>query len=427
MRTLITSRVWITPPLLCVVIGASATSASQQAGSPPKQDPDTVNLWIVDNPRSGPAPTAQLPADIAAMAQAANVVIDVRVIPADEFATVFLPAFDRGTPPDIVSIGNDFLVSNPRYPGGIAAREDVGRTLVAVSESLSSLQEGWQYLVTTSPNHASAEALIMAPLACDAELINDADDLLTADRELLASMASSVARDYLSCRVTSQAGVSDNHRLGSGCATPGRAFSVDDVMACGTFGNANLAFIPVITSVSTDSGFWAHGRPVIGQKTVLSVMRRTSGQWRVLTITDDPHSVRLVPGPAASLFRRLRETRPTAAEVQPAVLVTEDGEYPVPEPGQRFGDFVWRPSTGDGVVAEIAEFQAEWSTRLFLTVPVEDSLVRAELVTTEGNERKLSSGSLRESSGHWRIWSIRADGSLVLSEHRSFGRWRQRR
>ena len=47
----------------------------------------------------------------------------------------------------------------------------------------------------------------------------------------------------------------------------------------------------------------------------------------------------------------------------------QNGRFPLPVNGARFGDFEWQSSTGEDVVAEIAEFSYQDEERLVLLRP----------------------------------------------------------
>jgi hypothetical protein len=80
---------------------------------------------------------------------------------------------------------------------------------------------------------------------------------------------------------------------------------------------------------------------------------------------------------------------------------------PVAAAGQRFGNFTWRPSASQNVVAEIVEFAYENDPRLFLT------LRQTNLTTEQISDEQLWT-SLSE--WKWRVWSINDAGAVAFSE-----------
>jgi len=200
--------------------------------------------------------------------------------------------------------------------------------------------------------------------------------------------------------------ISDDDRLGTGCVEANRYF-VNKVEVCGIYGNPKLVFIPLLNSFSNETS--------LGQKTLLVILRNVSNKWKLLTVTDDPVSLSMFDGPVQKLAKRLKEKNSvTESRIpEPATLLTPDWEFPAPVSGERFGNFVWRPSPSEDVVAEILEFEAgsfTRRTRLFL------------FFDKSAHERKLSTGKLVHTGGtwHWRVWSISENSSLALSDYRSF-------
>jgi hypothetical protein len=73
--------------------------------------------------------------------------------------------------------------------------------------------------------------------------------------------------------------ISDDQRLGSGCANTNDPFFVHHVTLCGIFANEKLAFVPAVAAINNQT--------ILGQKKLLSVHRQIDRQWRLLT----PHSL----------------------------------------------------------------------------------------------------------------------------------------
>jgi hypothetical protein len=110
------------------------------------------------------------------------------------------------------------------------------------------------------------------------------------------------------------------------------------------------------------------------------------------------------------MMNRLDRERVPPAVAEPATLLTADGVLPQPSPGQRFGDFTWRPSQSAGVIFQVAEFAYDGDVRLFL------------LPSGAGAPGRLSTGQLWTTRRlwAWRIWSVTQGGDVVLSEARTF-------
>jgi hypothetical protein len=93
-------------------------------------------------------------------------------------------------------------------------------------------------------------------------------------------------------------------------------------------------------------------------------------------------------------------------------LAPEDGFSALRAEGQRFGDFVWQPTTSSNVVAEVVEFAYKDDARLF---------VRFGPGNANGNEQ-ISAGQLWTTGTYWRwrVWSVAASGAISVSESRTF-------
>ena len=96
----------------------------------------------------------------------------------------------------------------------------------------------------------------------------------------------------------------------------------------------------------------------------------------------------------------------------PAELLTPDGQYPLPENGERFGSFSWRPNPSPNIVAEVVEFTWRFNTRMFIHLHSGQNLDHDSLWT----------GRMYGWGGpwKWRVWSITDRGTVALSSARSF-------
>jgi hypothetical protein len=151
----------------------------------------------------------------------------------------------------------------------------------------------------------------------------------------------------------------------------------------------------------------------LGQQSIFAVLRNQNGTWRLLAITTDPLST-WAPRPlttANALVNLLDHERAGGITPDPARPLTPDGVYPLPQGGERFGDFTWQPSQSTDVVGQVAEFMwgkdSNWGlTRLFFL---------------PASENKISSGDLMSGgTSVWRVWSVTKAGDVAFSEQRSF-------
>jgi hypothetical protein len=195
------------------------------------------------------------------------------------------------------------------------------------------------------------------------------------------------------------------------------------VDVCSLAGNRNLIFASLISSFEAERralptytryGIWIPPTN-LGHQSLLAILRRSNGGWRLLAITDDSASV---DASSALQVQRLSALLENGVENQEGAgapqLVSKDGIYPAPAPGKRFGDFVWRPSTSPKIVGQVAEFNARFLHREF-----------TRLVLLSEDKGQLSTGSLMgesESPWLWRVWAITKNGTVLFSENRSFRR-----
>ncbi len=180
--------------------------------------------------------------------------------------------------------------------------------------------------------------------------------------------------------------------------------TVGGVAVCGGWGNERLAFATVNASYQADT--------TIGHASLLLAFRKTSSLWRLLVAARDPVSNRQFVTLAPALSRMLARDIPAGPVPTPATLRSpQNGQFPVPANGARFGDFEWQSGTSEDVVAEIAEFSYYDDARLFLLRP-----------RKPGAPQNISAGRLWSTQGQWawRVWSITTSGEIAFSEVRTF-------
>jgi hypothetical protein len=157
-------------------------------------------------------------------------------------------------------------------------------------------------------------------------------------------------------------------------------------------GNSRLAFI------LAKGSYWAD--EVIGCTEILSVWVKQD-RWKLLVISNDPVTVEM----ATKDIPNITLTEDKEVKLAPAQLLTPDGIFPLPLPGQRFGDFFWAPSASADVLAEIAEFNYGQASRLFYQP-----------------NAKVSTGQLwtTNTPWSWKVWSIGKNGQVIFSKVHSF-------
>jgi len=272
--------------------------------------------------------------------------------------------------------------------------------MLQVTESLRVLEGGsggWEFLFSSSKNFSAAKLLALQSSACEPE---------RQFRPVPADLRA-VVRRTLRAYLESQPSLRSLehpaylHTAGEGSLE----FQVSEDTECGYWGNDHLAFV---TTVSTYESPRA-----VGRKSVLLVMLKDQSQWRLLTASTDPTSNGNFVNTLKQLHDSMIPGKDAVSKLAPAEIVApEDGQAPHPSTGQRFGDFVWRPSPSREIIAEIAEFAYQGDSRLFLNMRQ----------GSPSSQERVSEGSLwsTRTVWKWRIWSISSDGSIVFSDPRAF-------
>jgi hypothetical protein len=190
----------------------------------------------------------------------------------------------------------------------------------------------------------------MIPPTCNSNLADTVSSATAAELREIRAIAISTASAYLTCNKEQLAILSDPERLGSGCVNDRDPFFTQTVNACSVLGNTRLSFVPLVASVSSSQ--------VIGHITVLAALRKRLDQWKLLTITQDPVSLRLLDGPLQTLASSLVQGASLPSPIPAtAKLITPDWTFPAPSGGQRFGSFTWEPSPSPDLAAEVVEFE----------------------------------------------------------------------
>jgi len=383
-----------------------------------------IRVWKVGSPYSG-LPKTVIPGMLQHEAEKLNYRIEIEACRAASIAKRFSEALEKHNEPEVIAFDNFGVVTGMTTElgrfDGILADERVPSSLVTVSESLEGLQSpGWVMLVRTARNYEAAKALAMRWPSCNSSGRAVVTGLTPEELKSAQDAAISAARAYLTCDVPRLASLSDKARLGVQCFLPRTDRRVDAVELCSISGNRNLIFASLISSFEAErrelrtlGEDWLPAA-TLGHQSLLAILRRSNSGWQLLTITDDRLSVNAF---TVLQFQRLGALLKNGLENQEAaapLLLSEDGIYPRPAPGKRFGDFVWRPSTSADIVGQVAEFNGaftDWElNRLF---------------PLSADEGQLSTGKLMgdtRSPFRWRVWAITKNGTVVFSEKRSFRR-----
>ena len=376
--------------------------AALLVASPPAPTGVTIRIWTVGSPHTGDTPDTRMPPALAREAADRGWRLNVEAFPADGFANRFAAAARDGSAPDVMAFDNfgimDGITIGADTFVGIGQDSAVRKQLVQVTDSFDELlgpTRGWTFLFTASANHAAARALAVRTPRCAP---GSSTARLSAD---LAALIPDVATAYLTSDSARILSLADPERLATVRPDIERV-TVDKVAVCGGWGNERLAFVAVNASYQADR---------IGHAALVLAFRRTSSTWQLLVAARDPVSNRDFVRRLPALDRILATDSAAGTVPGPATLTSpEDGRYPIPEIGRRFGEFKWQSSSAEGVVAEVAEFSYKNDARLFLLTAPKPGASRQlpEHLWTTGGEWA------------WRVWSITRTGEVAFSQARTF-------
>ena len=370
--------------------------------TPQAQTGSTIRIWKVGSPHTGDTPDTEMPPALAREAGSRGWRLSIDAFPAQAFADRFFAAERNVSVPDVLVFDNfgtiDGIVTKLGTFVGIGKDPVIRNQLIQVTSSFDELlgpARGWTFLLTSSSNYAAARELALRTPRCE-----DASSARSLPTDLAVP---ELAAAYLAGDNTGILRHADPERL-SGLRPNLEPVTVGGVAVCGGWGNERLAFATVNASYRADT--------TIGHASLLLAFRKTSSLWRLLVAARDPVSnrrfVTLLPG----LSKILAHDIPAGPLPTRATLRSpQNGRFPIPPTGTRFGDFEWLSSTSEDVVAEIAEFSYHDDARLFLLRP-----------RNPGAPQHISAGQLWSTYGEWawRVWSITMSGEIAFSEVRTF-------
>jgi len=376
---------------------------AQPSRSPIPTEERPIRVWKVGSPHTGATPDQTVPLDLDLSARKIGHALTIESFPAKGFADRLFDAYKQGEQPDILAIDNYGIIDGITTPlgsfTGVGSSKTIRKDLVGASESLTDLEGrsgGWEFLLSSSKNFAAAKLLALRSPECE----RTGTSQLPKD---LQKLAPEVAWAYLEGKPAPPKTSDDAARLNVGSTNSVR--QVSETKECGYWGDERLAFVPMVFSFESAQS--------LGQITVLLAFRKEQNEWRLLTSSTDPMSNGSFVDQLPKLAASLQNPRSPIRAPAPAKLIApDDGHYPQPAGGERFGNFVWQPSKSGDVVAEVVEFAYDGNSRLFARLrssspPPTDEISSGQLWTTK-------------SPWKWRVWSISGQGAVSFSEARSF-------
>ena len=393
-------------PWQLVTMRSEPSKPPEPNPTPSTSEERPISVWKVGSPHTGETPDTTVPLDLELSAEKIGRKVRIQAFPAKGFAQTFFSAFKNHQEPDILAIDNYGIINGITTPlgdfTGIGSSETIRQKLVVVTQSLRVLEGqagGFEFLLSTSKNYDAAKLLSLRSPECNLSLRSP-----TLPHELHAD-AARIASAYLRGDGSLKA-FEDVDRLETD-APHQRQIQLSETKECGFAGNEHLAFVPMIFSYESEKA--------VGQIPVLVILRRVQKQWKLLASSTDFRS-----NTNTTFLSQIPELgtllqKPFAPDKKPIpaqLIAPEDGQPPQHAAGQRFGDFIWEPSTSTNVVAEIIEFaHNDGDAQLYMKFRPGNSPAKDQVQEPWFFTRSL---------WKWRVWSISDNGVVSFSKARSF-------
>jgi Trypsin-like peptidase domain len=380
------------------------------------QDPSVANhvitIWKIGSPYDGGIPDATVPPNLGSLARKNGLEFAVTALSARDLYNKFNDAVLRHEEPDILSIINWGSMTGTKTSlgqfEGLAGSPGVTDRLTLVYKAFEEVtaprEYGWQFLVSGSRNAEAARSLALRDPECDPSWTTG---MGFGEMKQMASEAASVFLTSGGSELTRLADPDFVDLRLKPTVLPQpfdlerSPLKVTGITHCSYWGNNRLRFGILALRFETAK--------MIGNTPVLLILRNENQRWRVLGATEDRLTVYQFATALAGLHLRDAPTAlPRGGPVAATLISPDAGQSPQPSSGQRFGDYVWRPSASEDVVAEIAEFASPFGSRLFLR----------KRDGHPGATDSVSAGQLYSGRWTWRIWSIANSGIITFSDKR---------
>ena len=397
------------------LIGLTAYSAPIQGNRSPKaiaannlKESKRLLVWRVGDIGREDLPDTDVPADLRQRAKKLDYEINIEAVSAKSVTAKLRAAMKQNREPDIITYRDRGIIEGTETDSeklaGIYSIEGVKESFVFVNNTLNSIQKkvGWVALLNTSQNHDVAKQLALPEPECkktaESKSIGDVDrdgieNFVQNYTPLLSSKSEKPElKNYLS--KSAIVGLSSGYLQ-----------KQKDITVCSIVANDNLAVASTV--VAHDD------RGSVGHLDLLLVLHRENSNWRLLTqqIGHINEDARLYINQLAnSLVNSEQNTPPLPA----SSLASENIRLTAKE--KISGKFTWQPSKSEDVVAEVIEFSHGVDARLLMkfredrTTKATDSISPGEILYPLSDNR----------TWRWRVWSIADDGSIALSETKTF-------
>jgi hypothetical protein len=357
----------------------------------------TLTIWRVGSPHDPVVPPAEIPKALDVFIKNLGFESKVTALAAQNFPGEFRDAARKHSVPDIIC-GNNYL------PFQDVLEDKNLKSRLLRARGVPHMLDGFAFLVSDSPNHAAARYMALVTTGRSVRFSWTLEEVdyrqrpgqlkPQADRESLENLNFQAMTAYLTnnWRTLNSLAHPETQSKEGAFGSGAHNVRVVGMKTNYILGNSRLAFILAKASYWSDE--------LIGCTEVLSVWVKQDG-WKLLVISNDPLTLEM----ATRDIPNISFTEDKEVNLAPAQLVTPDGIYPPPQPGQRFGDFFWVPSASTDVLAEIAEFNYGPASRLFYKPNGQVSTGRLWTTNTPW---------------FWRVWSIGKNGQVIFSKVHSF-------
>ena len=401
-------RHWILFSLTVLLFSSSSFVVDAQKRKGERVQPagqDMVLIWKVGSPYDGDTPENIIPFDLQLLARKTGHKLRMETFPAKGFAQKFFDAVLENKEPDILAFDNygimDGASTRLGSVTGIATSAAIRQTLVQVKGSFASLESGrggWEYLLTTSRNHAKAKALALQGVECDGDYMGNLKELPSQLADEIKKFAQVIARAFYDGDRTALDAFANGRYPGESLPLRSRKPKINSSEVCGIWGNERLAFVNYRVSYEAEKS--------LGQENLLFVLKKDSG-WNLLLISDSARAMKVL----SSQMPQLSGPVPGAVLRAPSIIAPPDGT----RFKQGAAEIQWAGS-GEGVVAYLMEFQfgqqggIDWSGSGF----------RIILPNRDGKEFNRTGAPRIGAQPHrFRIWAVATNGDIRISEWRA--------
>jgi hypothetical protein len=371
----------------------------------------TIVVWKVGSPHQGDTPKGVVPRALLTSAAAMGYTLKLETFPARGFAQIFLEAVRNHTEPDILAFDNygiiDGIVTGLGTFAGIGSDQDIRKSLIRVTESFESLQDGrggWEFLTSTSRNYRQARSLAMAGLECKPELDRSPTEVDAGALEAVKTFSLSATHAFFERDQKKLDELSGGKYPGDSFHVPESASKIHESRICGLWGNELVAFVNSVVIYENDLS--------LGKRNMLIVAQRPPSKgWRLNVISEHPVVISELYKQVSALSRGRSDDSIKAPElVSPPHQARFDNRFP----RSSLPDLEWT-SAGSNVVAYLVEAQfnynrSPWSSGNFWVYPGS----RNEKTIKEKAEFGVGAQPHR-----WRVWAITDGGEARISAWRT--------